>query len=171
MAGTRYPTITAGDRATADLLNSMLPLFAYKDANTARTSTTTLADDPDLVIAVEAVAIYKLTASLRVLGAAAGDFKMQFNTPGATGSGSWGAYMLSLAAATVDDTKNSIRTTMDNPRSIGTVSTSSGQAILIQGLVRTSTAGNFTLSWAQDTSSATATTLEADSWVELKRVA
>lgn len=166
-----YPTFVGGQRLTASLLTSMLPLHAQKDSDTTIISDSTLNDDPDLFVTVEANAVYVLDFFLIVLGGTTGDFKMQFDGP--TGStGTWGAYALDTTAAAVAGATNVIRTTLANPRSYGTVSSASGQVLIGRGLVRTdATAGTFKLSWSQDTSTATDTVLVTNSWIELRRVA
>lgn len=170
-----YPTFVGGQRLTAALLTSMLPLHAHKDSDTTIISDSTLNDDPDLFVTVEANAVYRLDFHLITLGNATGDFKMQFDGPTGT-TGTWGAYALATGATTqagnADSGKEVIRTTIGSPRSYGTVSTGSGQIILGMGLVRTdATAGTFKLSWSQDTSTATNTVLVSNSFIELRRVA
>lgn len=166
-----YPTYLAGQRLTADLLTKAQPLFAYKDGDTTIISDSTLNDDPDLFVTVEALAVYKLTSYFKVLGGTTGDIKFQWNTPSADGSGSWGAYGLDSGAAGVSGATRVLRVTMDASITYGTVSSGSGQVLIGSGLVRTSSAGTFKLSWAQDTSTATDTVLQSDSWMELLRVA
>lgn len=170
-----YPTFLAGQRLTADLLTKSQPLFAYKDGDTTIISDSTLNDDPDLFLTVEALAVYRLTAYFKVLGGTTGDIKFQFNTPSADGSGSWGSHGLSVAStseSTIGTTAvRSQRFTMDSSGSFGTVSSATGQAMDVSGILRTSSAGTFQLSWAQDTSTATDTVLQSDSWIELLRVA
>ena len=167
-----YPTFLAGQRLTADLLTKSQPLFAYKDGDTSIISSSTLADDPDLQLTVEALAVYEFTGFLKVLGNTTGDFKVQFNTPSADGSGSWGTHGLSTAAAAETDANRTQRFVMDAAASFGTVSTATGQAFDIAGILRTSSAGTFKMSWAQDTSTGTAATIvQPDSWIKLQRVA
>jgi hypothetical protein len=166
-----YPTFVGGQRLTAALLTSILTLHAHKDSSTTIISDSSLNDDPDLFVTVEANAIYVLEFFFIVLGGTTGDFKMQFDGPTGT-TGTWGAYALDTTAAAVAGATNVIRTPIGSPRSYGTVSSASGQVLIGRGLVRTdATAGTFKLSWSQDTSTATDTTLVDNSYIELRRVA
>ena len=54
----RYPSIYAGQRLTGTLLQSMMPDIIVKNTNEDRPSTTTLANDTDLVATLEANAVY-----------------------------------------------------------------------------------------------------------------
>ena len=58
MPNGQYPAISAGTTLTAALLSSMLPTVAWKTGDTSRSSTTTVADDPDLSITVSAAGTY-----------------------------------------------------------------------------------------------------------------
>jgi hypothetical protein len=68
------PTFTVGQVLTAALVNQWLASrAAVKGSNTSRSSTTTLADDPHLTLAVDANCIYVLELGLLYDGATAGD--------------------------------------------------------------------------------------------------
>lgn len=82
-----YPTLYAGQRITAALLSSMQSIDAYKSNNTDRTSTTTLADDPDLTTQLAANAVYRVIFRLHYAATNIGRFKTAWTTPtGASGS-------------------------------------------------------------------------------------
>lgn len=165
-----YPTYVGGQRLTAALLTSALPMYAVKDSSTTIISDSTLNDDPDLFLTVEADAVYFLDFHFIVLGGTTGDFKMQFDGPSGT-TGTWGAFALDTTAGAITGPQTNIRTPMGSPRSYGTVSSATGQVILGHGLVRVdATAGTFKLSWSQDTSTATDTVLVNDSWISLRRI-
>ena len=166
-----YPVISAGQRGMASVLTAMQTQTAWKDGDTTIQSDSSLNDDPDLVLPVEANANYVIYGYLKYLGSTVGDFKYQLTGPtGATGS--WGAYQLGpLGATTSQDAKESLRTTIGAPRSVPSVSTGSGQVIMITGFLRiSSTAGNLVVQWSQDTSTAADTTLQSDSFIQLQRV-
>lgn len=168
-----YPTYVGGMRLTAALLTAAQPRLVRKDADTTIISDSTLNDDPDLFLSVEANAIYRLQFYLKVTGNTTGDFKMQLTGPSGS-TGSFGAYGLDTTATATGGagaTPEFIRTTLNNPRSYGTTSTASPQVILGTGLVRIdATAGTLQLQWSQDTSTATNTILQQDSWMELHRI-
>lgn len=170
-----YPPLYAGQRFTAALATSMLPLEALKTASTDRTSTTTVTADPELVLAVEANAEYIFEFYLRVGGNTTGKIDIQMTTPSG-GSGSYGLTRLSTAAAADSGDPTEVRTstriafgveTTFNPISTTAHQTLNGGGRLYVG----ATAGNFSIDWAQNVSNATATTMHADSWIRLKRVA
>jgi hypothetical protein len=165
----------AGQRVTASLLTNMLPLFAYKTADESITSTTTLQDDNELSVAVEASAIYTVDAFLMWSGNETGDIKFGhtfpagtmhwgmvgpddtdagFSTAGTRGNGEWFA-----------------RQNQSSPT--GTIQFAASTAILVghmSGLLFTGSAGTFTTQWAQNFSNGTATTVKAGSWLRLDRV-
>ncbi|MFJ4863391.1 hypothetical protein [Streptomyces sp. NPDC088748] len=162
-----YPTWTAGQRVTAAQLTAMQPITAVKAANTSRTSTTTLAADPHLVLPVSANATYLLDGWIEYDGAfGAGDLKADWTLPaGATIR--WGLH----ANASGDTTQKYASSTAAGTLTAGTygVGSFANGARPAGYLVIGGTAGNATFRWAQNSSNATATTLYAGSWVRLLR--
>lgn len=155
---------TAGERLTASTLNEALTLSAAKGADTARTISTTLTADPDLTVAVLANSLYVCRFSLVYKGAATntGDLKFGFSVPsGAAFAGGFigvtnplGAYLASVTASSI----------------LVSYSNGTGNPLWCQvtaTLTTSATAGNLTLTWAQNTSSATATTLMAGSSLQV----
>lgn len=150
-------TFLAGQRVTASQLRAAIGLTAIKGADTARASTTTLTADPDLTVAVLANTTYKVSFSLLYKGAATntGDLKFGFSVPsGATLAGGF----LGIA--------NPLGVTILPVTSAASVLVSYGNGTgnplwcqVTAGLIVSSTAGNLVLTWAQNTSNATATTL------------
>ncbi len=168
-----YPTLYSGQRFTASLATSMLPITAVKTADTSRASTTTASADPELQVTVEANGDYVFHACIRYSGETAADFKMQFTTPGGgSDSGVWGAnYMVDVALTDDESVKSSIRTPLNSSRSIACISPSTSMMIMISGRIRMGgTGGIFSMDWAQNTSNASATVVSADSWMSLTRV-
>lgn len=158
----------AGKRVTAAGLNRMLPLTAWKNAATSRSSTTTISDDPDLLIAIPADALvtYAIELGLNLTGAAlgSGDFKMAIDYTGTVTTSNW----MGIGTDT---------TSVDNAnffgQSIGTSTQTFGvnggnfSLVHVNGLIEPATAGTLSLKWAQNTSSATATNLRQGSWFRL----
>lgn len=172
MAGEVYPTILAGQKITTTLLESMQTVYAIKTASTSRASTTTVTADPELQFTVVAGAEYVGEFYFRISGDAAADMDVQFTTPaGATGS--WGSTgQLAGTSATDADTRTSIRRALNAEIQQSTPTT--GTAQINEGHFRITmggTGGTFSIDWAQTVSNATATVMEADSWVSLTRVA
>lgn len=169
-----YPTPVAGQRITAALLRSMLPQVARKTADTSRASTTTTTADPHLVFDVEANAVYVWDGWVKYFADPAADLTVDFTVP--SGSlGEWNGFAAgSGTAGAAATTGYSIRTESNDvsqPRNYyGTTDTAHG--LILHGILRTSTtAGTFSLDWAQGTSSAIGTILYTDSWLRLQRVA
>lgn len=167
----KYPSLYAGQRATADLLDSMLPLQATKSADTSRASTTTLTADPDLQLAVAANAVYTVigyivysqnatassTTGITIGWSGPTSATLQWTSGGTSGP---------TATTTQDVVSNSISGTRSLPSNLGT----SMVAMPFGKLVTSSTAGTLAMTWAQVASNATATLMRAGSWLELRRV-
>jgi hypothetical protein len=168
-----FPTIAAGQRITAALLNSMLPVTVYKTANQAVTSSTVLVNDNELTLPVVATGTYLLDGFIDYdgqFGPGTGDIKLDWSLPsGATLR--WGP----LGNASNDTAQKYASNTnvTGNVLTAGTYGTGgSHNAATPRGyLAVSSTAGNVQLMWAQNASSATATTVYAGSWIRLQRVA
>lgn len=167
----QFPTIPAGKIITSGLLMSMLPEWVGKTTSTPRTSTATVAPDPELQAPVVASAEYTFWGYIRYSGGQTGDFKAQFTGP-AGSTGSWAARVMNVSDIDQSDPSNATRVALNSPKSIGCISTTAAQTIQFTGRMYTAgTAGTFSFDWAQDTSNATATSVEADSFFFLRRVA
>jgi len=181
-----YPTWVAGEDITADKLNSMLPRFALKTADESVTSSTTMQNDDELLFSVDANATYAMDGWLKYSAATnPGDINIQFTTPSGT-LGEWTGigngttvYTGSGGVATTTDTASSVgymvRTESSDvgaARAYGGIAGATNVfAVQIKGTWRTSsTAGTLQLQWAQNGSSATATTVYTDSWFRLQRI-
>lgn len=168
----KFPEIFAGMRMTADVLDSMLPDTAYKPTDTSVANDVILGSDPHLILAVEANAIYEIDGVLLISSASlTPDILIQMEGPsGAVGV--WSAIGPPTNATTDDSTMRNIGTAMSSSRSYGIQSTSGTFSLPINAMLETAgTAGNFFVSWCQSTTSATATTMKAYSWIRLKRIA
>jgi hypothetical protein len=105
MAFTTLPTLYAGMVLTGDHLTTLetaiteiRPVCAVKTADQTNT-TTTIADDTELQIALAASTSYEGYANLIINAPAAGDFKLQFSVPSGT-TGFWSAITPSVAVST-----------------------------------------------------------------------
>lgn len=164
-----FPAITAGQRITASLLTSMLPVFALKTADQSVTSSTVLVNDTDLFVPVVASATYAIDCYIRINGAATGtgDIKIAWTIPtSATMSYTSYGTTTSSPAVQYEATANTATTT----RAVGTNgATDMGMAIKAFIVVST-TAGNVQFQWAQNTSVGTATIVRANSWMRFQRI-
>ena len=90
-----YPVPLAGQRITADLLRSMLPVFARKTADTARTATTTTTADPHLQFEVVANATYVMDGWIKYDSSTVADFALDFSAPSGA-AGEWVGIVLAI---------------------------------------------------------------------------
>lgn len=172
----QYPVIYAGQRITATLLTSMEPIQVWKTTNTDRASTTTMTDDPDLTVTLEANATYRAIFYLHYAALDAARFKTQWTVPsGATGNrtavgpdqgvilsstssggtGRWGVhgYTTACTYGTRDPSAVNLCSAVE------------------EAVMTTSSAGILAIQWAQATSNATATRLGAGSSLLVHRLA
>ncbi|MFD9306143.1 hypothetical protein ACFWCB_26400 [Streptomyces sp. NPDC060048] len=156
-----------------DQLNALLTVQTasiVKSSSTSRTSTTTLAADPHIVLAVAANTAYLLDGFFEYDGAfGAGDLKLDWTVP-ASATLRWAA-LGTVAADTTQKFNSSSVEAGVTTLSIGTYGVGSTRnACAPRGYLTTgATAGNLTLTWAQNASNATATTLRAGSWARILR--
>lgn len=181
-----YPQPLAGQRLRASTLRDMLPLTARKTADTSRAATTTVTADLHLTFEVEANAVYTWHGWLKFDGPVGADFNIDFTVPsGALGEWTgWGAGVafvtsVNTTPALIQDTASTrgylIRTEANDvsqSRSFGTIAVGTPLTAFLKGTLRVgSTAGTFSLDWAQLASDAASTTLYTDSWLEMRRIA
>lgn len=184
-----YPTPLAGQRITASLLRSMQPQAARKTADTPRSATTTATADPHLQFEVEANAVYTWWGWIKYDAPAAGDINIDFSAPSGA-LGEWTAIGVGIGrvvgatdaatpvvqADTQASTGYMVRvetTDVAAARAFGGLGTAGTPlSVDLKGTLRMgSTAGTFSLDWAQRVSDATATTVYTDSWIIMLRIA
>lgn len=174
-----YPSPLAGQRVTAALLQAMLPTIIVKTASTDRSSTTTLADDPELTTTLAANAIYFVEFFLFFAGNL-GDMKTAWTVPsGATGNRS--------AIGPGSNADGGTSNAMDNisgrfgvhgysttvaygGRTTGSTASLSQEAAIETSLMTTTNAGTCAIQWAQVTSNANATRMASGSLCRITRI-
>lgn len=164
------PVFATNDVPTAAQVNDWFVgvNFVRKASQTDRATTTVLADDPELTLAVVANAIYVAEIALFYQSQTAQDFKFQFTAPASSTIRYTLNGLHSSTATTYADDQSGAQDLANVAAVSGIGSTLTG--VLCKGLLRTSgTAGNFKLQWAQVTSGAT-TSLLVDSYMDLRRV-
>ncbi len=181
----QYPSLAAGQRITGSLLRSMMPQTVRKTADTSRSATTSRTADPHLAFDAVAGAVYTFFGWIKYDGDNAADISLQLTVPtGAAGEvmplGTGNTVVSSTSAPALTTNTGSsqgymVRTeTLDvnAARTYGALSTSAQLGILFTGTVRMSTtAGTVSVDWAQAASSATATTVYTDGWLQFLRIA
>ncbi len=165
--------IAALAQAVETALESRKTLYVRKTGDTARPSTTTYADDPHLTVTVAASAVYLVNVGLYYTSTSqtAGDFKAQFVAP--SGAALQASVNTFAAASTVTTDDLSGCVTLTTGMSCGVVATADPyNPCQVSGLLVTGgSSGAFKVQWAQNSSSATATTLKANSYMALQRLA
>jgi hypothetical protein len=151
----------------------MLPQTVRKTADTSRSATTTFADDDHLVFAAEASAVYTMVGWIKYFASNTPDIKVQFSVPSGC-LGEWAWLMPGSGTLAAGTAGYSIRTDTNDVSGsrTGYGTSDSNMFTPMSGLFRmSSTAGNITLQWAQNTSDATATVMYTDSWLQFTRIA
>ncbi|WP_157251029.1 hypothetical protein [Nonomuraea typhae] len=142
-----------------------------KAADESVTSSTVLQADNELVMAVSANTDYFVEVFLIYSADPAADIKTDWDAPaGATFD--WVADAITQSAtATVDQVSRTAQSVSGTPSHGGITNNSTLLVALHKGILRVAgTAGNLTLTWAQQTSSANATFVRANSLLILTRI-
>ena len=156
----------AGEDANAKRLNEETGWPIRKSTDQSVTSSTTLVNDNALTWPVDANTNYLFDMQLVYTGGTTGDIKIGWGVP-AGAAASWSAAGLDASLGYKNVANLADTVTSD----FGCVATITGRLIEVSGyLAVDSTAGNFTLRFAQQTSNATASTMRAGSFGILYRV-
>jgi hypothetical protein len=142
-----------------------------KGVDESVTSSITLQADNELVMAISANTDYFVECFLIYSADPAGDIKTDWDAPtGATFD--WVADAITQsAAATVDQVSRTAQSVSGTPSHGGITNNSTILCALHKGILRvSSTAGNLTLTWAQQASSASATFVRANSTLIVTRI-
>lgn len=169
MAGVQYPDLYAAQRLDADLAREMLPFYAIKPTTTSRSSTTTLADDPDLVVSLPRTGTWMYELWLNYTGASigTGDLKVRMNYSGTSTFDVFGVHGI--------NTTSTSQFTAAGGTQAGpgvAVGTNGGNFTIatIGGSLVVTTTGDVSFQWAQNTSSATSTNLRQGSQMRVWQV-
>lgn len=164
-----YPQWLAGEEPTPEKLNALI-LSARKTSTEAVTSST-MQDDDQLFVAVEASAVYRVELWMVYDAPTAGDIKIGWTGP----SGATMTWTV-MGATTAEATPSSVATMNLQSRLITEVaalggSTSTGVGAIAFGtLIVGSTAGTLQFQWAQNSASGT-TNVRSSSHLLLTRIA
>lgn len=164
------PIWAVGQVLTASDVNTwLIPGMAVKTVDTARASTTSATADPELTLAVAANSTYQFTLLVHYNGGTNGASDAQFGLSAPAGSTGF-AYCLrsQISGLTFIATLiNSFGTVLN----AGTNGTSNAVGFVAHGSLKTSsTAGQLACIWSQNTSSGTATTVKAGSYLMAQRI-
>lgn len=173
MATLTFPDWRWGMKLTPARLTARQPNSIVKGTLETVTSSTTYQDDNELLFPVEPNAHYFAMFILNISGATGGDIKTRYSVPAGTTGFKW--CMGPTVGATDRENTNMVSAVhgFATDRPYGTVAVS-GAGIAVREYLRiqtAGTAGNVVLQWAQNTSSASATTMDVDSHALWWRVA
>jgi hypothetical protein len=165
-------TFTAGQKVRASEINEHVLTTGMASADLTSTSDTTLSDVTGMSVAVEADSVYVLDGYVSYTCASATpDFKAAFSVPAST-TGFWTLFGLDTADTAPGDVNTAYAAALTTTLVAGTDATLTQQSAIIYGFIDTAgTAGTVQFQAAQNTSSATAMTVEAGSWIRLQKVA
>lgn len=151
---------TTGQAAIDELAaNTPTVVTAAKTSDETRNSTTTVADDSELVLALEANERYAIEATLIVSAHATPDFKFAL-----TGTGTSTIWWTSDL-----DNDEAGPLGAGNEQSVN--GAGADTMVTLMGTIRVGgTAGNLSVQWAQDTSDANDTTLKDGSWIKATKL-
>jgi len=163
------PTWSVGQVLSASDVNTyFVPITVVKPQDTPRASTTSMTNDPDLVLPLAASSKYLIQAVIFYDGPSAGssDIQWTWTIPSGAGGKYWNSRQQvsgsSYAGAfawfwgdTVTANTNGVSTTMVLP---------------FMGILSTSTAGNLRFLWAQNTSSGTNVHVQNNSFLTAQKI-
>ena len=171
--------VAAEAQADAALAERFLAVVksANESVNNASTGST-LQDDDELLLPLEADSTYLWECVIYVEGATAGDIKLAFTQP-TSATTNWGA----LGPATAFDGTAAAReaeyvaftaqaSSPTSSQGYGVLTSAVDGIILVKGVTITgANAGNLRLQWAQNSANATNTTVFAGSYMRAEKVA
>lgn len=162
---------TVGDVTTISVSPGANDQYVIAPSDVSRTSTIAVADDSVLSLVVTTNAVYEVMAYLIYDGDSAGDFRSGWSAPtGATFN--WGINALRSAASSGSDSFDGNNRIISDTAISGAVGVGTSLRAQVVGVLTTAgTSGSFVFRWAQGTSSATATTRKAGSYLRLRRLA
>ncbi|MFF1684600.1 hypothetical protein [Streptomyces sp. NPDC058254] len=166
------PRWKGSDGVDYDLARGAQPIsIVRKTADETVTNSITVQDDDQLTVAVAANSVYTVESFLIYDGDTTGDFRLTFTGP----SGAAMDWTPNGASASQSAGTGSIkleRQPLGVESTLGASGAGAKAVAMPRGLLSTGgTAGTLTLRWAQATSSATATTVFANSWLRLTKIA
>lgn len=159
----------SGQLLTASALNALIPTRIIKASNQTVTSSTVLVNDSELAVTLTAGYTYRISLGLIANGATAGDIKLAWAITSGT--------MTMVGARLSTGPGASTTTTADTTARVSAAQTSLTLAVsygtdgtLQAGIneelmIAVTVTGVLTLQWAQNASSATATTVGSGSYI------
>lgn len=162
-------TIKTEGTGSVYVVDSLNKSYRFKGSLTARASTTTLADDPDLIVTNLPKGTYLLRCFMQFFGTTTGTqgYKFALRVGGGIAGSSW--LITSGTVNSVVSNPNTI-TPANVVDSFGTIATALNDQITFDAFIATNGAGDIALQWAQNSSSANNTNLSNGSWFTVERI-
>jgi hypothetical protein len=169
-----YPDILAGAEVTADDYAAMVPTYVIKETTTSRSSTVAHAPDLELDGIALAVGTYEIKVRYIATGVGSASAGGLSTLWGFTGTAT--ANRNATGPGFTSTNSGTAETLRSNSASMGLTSqnyyvATTSTAILEEGLVIVTVAGDFSVDWAQGASNATSTNLLPGTYVKITRVA
>jgi hypothetical protein len=152
----------------AEAAPAALEVDAVKPTTTTRSSTSTLADDPHLTLALSTTGTYRITGMLIHQGNTAQYAKWAFAYSGTVTSGAVSASTGRDAGAALNGFYSSTVTTVNTTAS---ANAADPLVAVIEATVVVSTTGTLSLQWAQSASNASACSVLAGSRISARKIA
>lgn len=152
--------------ASADVGTWMRPLAGYKIGTTSQTSNTVRASDPDLTVSFPFGGAWVVEAMIRFNGPASDSLAFAFTYTG-TVNGAFAVLFTNTSGGGTPDLRQH-PWTFTGMTAI-TTGVANEQVLRIHGVAAPTAATAFTFAWAQGSSSATATSIDAGSYLKAWR--
>lgn len=160
--------VRSGDVLTAEGYNLTRPIFAWKTVNESVTNSIVDQLDDELFLPVEPFSVYVVLVCVSVVGSTSGDLRLGYSVPtGAQGR----RHNMGLAGAATGTTGPMRISVHGWPTAVTYGVTPTSVAVIEEGVLYTESAGGVLhLQWAQNVVDATATVVEAGSFMKIQRV-
>lgn len=166
-----YPVFSAGQTLTADLLTKMQPIYVRKASPQTRTNNTTMADDSELFVALDAGIYYDISGVLFWSAASEYDMKVGLSVP-ANGFAELQLYHLPSSTAAITGPVSYPLMWSGHTAVFG--GPVAGEAVWklaagYRGLVYGGDGGNFRWRWAQNVSGGVGSVMGSGSYIRAQR--
>lgn len=177
VAASYYPSLAVGDLVTADLLQSMVPKYYIKPSGESRNTTTTLADDSDLQGIALGVGTWEIELLLFYTQSTTNtqDLKTRWAF-----TGTWNnpdRNIMGIGNSSTASANVSTEVNMAGSQAAGQDAIYGGPASSVFNSAREWTAncvvtvaGNLSLQWAQNASSANNTTVQGNTAFRVRQI-
>jgi len=160
--------VRAGDVFTAHGYNLTKPVYVWKTVNESVTNSIVDQLDDELFLPIEPFSVYTVLTCVAVSGSTSGDLRLGYSVPtGVSGR----RHNMGLAGGATSTTGPMRISVHGWPTAVTYGITSTSVAVIEEGVLYTeATGGLLHMQWAQNVVNATATVVEAGSFMKLQQV-